>query len=304
MTQALTAVQESTAIEWTPAQVELVKKTVALGASNDELKMFLGIAKRYNLDPFVKEIWCIKRGGQAVITTSRDGYLKIANEHPNFDGIVSDVVYEKDQFKRRPDGVEHVYGAGNRGRATGAYALVYRNDRKFPVYVFAPWSDYGAGNNPTWKKYPHAMILKVAEAQALKRAFSLSGLVTREELDASEPVQQPKQAEVVDIKSVGNDVPMPINNTEKVDMDRVKGIWNGYMDACGQKNHAVNAIKQIVGTKKKEDWTDDDMTALEEDLHRRCDEKAEQEKNGTSLREEPEFALETVPPEREPGEEG
>jgi phage recombination protein Bet len=166
---------------WNEEQVALVKRTVAKDATNDELKMFMHLSGKYNLDPFAKEIWFLKMGGTPTITTSRDGYLKIANEHPAFDGLASDVVYAKDSFSKTPDGVSHTYGVGDRGAILGAYALIFRKDRKFPIYVFAPMKDYQKPSN-IWKTYPHAMILKVAEAMALKRAFSLSGLVTVEEL--------------------------------------------------------------------------------------------------------------------------
>jgi phage recombination protein Bet len=166
---------------WNEEQVALVKRTVAKDATNDELKMFMHLSGKYNLDPFAKEIWFLKMGGTPTITTSRDGYLKIANEHPAFDGLASDVVYAKDSFSKTPEGVNHTYGVGDRGAILGAYALIFRKDRKFPIYVFAPMKDYQKPSN-IWKTYPHAMILKVAEAMALKRAFSLSGLVTVEEL--------------------------------------------------------------------------------------------------------------------------
>jgi len=171
----------------TPTQVQLIKDTVAQNATDDELSIFLHLAQTYGLDPFAKEIWFIKynKGQAPSIFTSRDGYLKIANAHPAFDGIVSDVVRQGDRFQVKPGSVEHAYGE-KRGPITGAYALVFRKDRQYPVYVFAPFDEYNAGSNPTWKKYPSAMILKVAEAMALKRAFSISGLVTREELDASD----------------------------------------------------------------------------------------------------------------------
>lgn len=178
MTTALTR-KETPA--WNEEQVALVKRTVAKDATNDELQMFMHLSGKYNLDPFAKEIWFLKLGGIPTITTSRDGYLKIANEHPQFDGLASDVVYEKDAFEKTPNGVKHTYGVGNRGAILGAYALIYRKDRRFPIYVFAPFKDYVKPSN-TWKTYPHAMILKVAEAMALKRAFSLSGLVTVEEI--------------------------------------------------------------------------------------------------------------------------
>lgn len=172
-------------MEMTPDQVDLIKSTVAKGATDDELKLFLHLAQTYGLDPFAKEIWCIKYGTKAAtIFTSRDGYLKIANGHPAFDGIVGDVVHENDHFQVGNASVEHEYKFP-RGNIVGAYALVFRKDRSHPSYVFAPFAEYEAANNPTWRNYPSAMILKVAEAMALKRAFSISGLVTREELDAS-----------------------------------------------------------------------------------------------------------------------
>jgi len=72
--------------------------------------------------------------------TSRDGYLKIADKHPQYDGLVSDVVRKNDSFKKNADGIEHEYGT-ERGDFVGAYALVYRNDRNYPVYVFAHFAE-------------------------------------------------------------------------------------------------------------------------------------------------------------------
>lgn len=118
--------------------------------------------------------------------TSRDGYLKIADRNPAFNGLVSDVVHKEDKFKRSSEGVKHEYGT-NRGPIIGAYALVYRKDRKYPIYVFAPFKEYRAGTK-VWNQYPSAMILKVAESMALKRAFTVSGLVSYEEMEVS---QQP-----------------------------------------------------------------------------------------------------------------
>ena len=188
--------------ELSPDQIALIKNTVAKGASNDELQLFLHLAQTYGLDPFAKEIWCIKYGNSAAtIFTSRDGYLKIANGHPAFDGIHGDVVRERDHFAptrlgEGETGVDHAYAQGDRGKIIGAYALVFRRDRRHPAYVFAPFDEYFAPSNGTWKKYPSAMILKVAESMALKRAFSISGLVTREELGSSVP-DGPEAAEVV-----------------------------------------------------------------------------------------------------------
>ena len=106
--------------KWNEMQIETIKKTVAVGASDEELQMFLSLAGTYDLNPFLKEIWCIKMGGRAIITTSRDGYLRIANRDPHFRGLVSDAVYSSDKFAKTKDGVDHSY-SGSRGQIIGAY---------------------------------------------------------------------------------------------------------------------------------------------------------------------------------------
>ena len=171
-------------ISFTEEEIETIKRTVASDANTDELKMFLHVAKSYGLDPFNKEIFFWKVKGKPTIMTSRDGYLKIADRHPQYDGLVSDVVRKNDSFKKNADGIEHEYGT-ERGDIVGAYALVYRKDRSYPVYVFAPFAEYRA-DTKVWYKYPSAMILKVAESMALKRSFSVSGLVSREEMDVQQ----------------------------------------------------------------------------------------------------------------------
>lgn len=209
--QALQVVQNQSVVsqmDFNKRELEAIRKTVAKDATEDEFVMFMHLCKSYGLDPFLKEIWCYKRVKkgqnpktvQPIIMTSRDGYLKIADRNPNYDGIVSDVVRKGDKYSRTIDGVDHSYGA-ERGDIIGAYALVYRNDRKYPAYVFAPFKEY-CGFTQVWNKYPSAMILKVAESMALKRSFSISGLVTKEEMDYEEsnPVPQiaPKRIPVLE----------------------------------------------------------------------------------------------------------
>jgi hypothetical protein len=45
----------------TAEEVELVRSHIAKGASDDELKFCLGVARRYKLDPFRGQIWFVKR---------------------------------------------------------------------------------------------------------------------------------------------------------------------------------------------------------------------------------------------------
>lgn len=171
--------------------VDTVRDTVAKGATDAELQMFLQVCKRFDLDPFAREVFFIKEkpGEPGRIQAGRDAFLAIANRHPAYDGMDSDVVFSGDVFRRTSAGdVEHVYDLENRkGVIVGAYAVVYRTDRRRPSYAFARNSEYAPkepkGWSP-WHKYPSAMILKVAETAALKKAFSISGLTP---IGVSEP---------------------------------------------------------------------------------------------------------------------
>ena len=246
----------TTTTKWDAKQVDIIKKTVAVGASDEELNMFLSLAATYNLNPFLKEIWCIKMGGRVVITTSRDGYLRIANRDPHFRGLVSDAVYSGDKFTKTKDGVEHSYSA-NRGQIIGAYALVYRDDRDYPIYFFAPFRDYNKKGS-TWEQYPHAMIIKVAESMALKRAFAISGLSSQEEVETgsvkSNPPRDPQQ-----------------ERERKIQLNQ---LYQRYLPVCdNQKNLVFNAMRQITGKDNSADYTDEDIKALFEDVTKREDEK-------------------------------
>lgn len=171
-----------------------IRKMVAQGATDDEFKSFMYLCQSYNLDPLKKEIYFIKYGGRSSIITSRDGYLKIANLNVHFNGIESEVVYQGDVLTKRDDGSLHIaYGpehlAFEKSKLTGAFCNVFRKDREKATSIFVSIKDYYKKDAPIWQQYTNAMILKVAEAMALKRAFAISGLVTKEEIEGKEPIE-------------------------------------------------------------------------------------------------------------------
>ena len=232
---------------WTPQQVEAIRKTVAYGATNEELTMFLYLAHKTGLDPFSNEIWFIQVNGKNKIMTGRDGYLKIANNHPAFQGMESDAIYELDKFTRESGQdqsvIKHSYDSlKDRGRLLGAYAKVWRSDRKVPSFFLAPMSDYDKKKG-CWLQYPHAMIIKVAEAMALKRAFAISGLCTQEELipENHEP-----------------------NNAQAV---RRGIIWRDFVRVFnGDEIQARATIESLVGVRPSATWVEEDLEILEDFL--------------------------------------
>jgi phage recombination protein Bet len=148
--------------------IDTIRQTVCKGATDAQLRMFLEVCKRTGLDPFLKEISFVAERG--IIMANRDGYLRVANQDPAFDGMETRV--ERDEW----------------GMPIKAVCTVWRKDRSHPTICEAYYSEYNK-QTPVWKQYPSAMIGKVAEVLALKRTFAINGVVTEEEIGHEEPAR-------------------------------------------------------------------------------------------------------------------
>jgi len=179
------------ATKFTDEQITTIKNTVAKGASQSEFEMFMYLCDRYQLDPFLKEIFYSSQ--MKTIMTSRDGYLKIAQRDPDYEGLQSMAVCEGDDFELDvPNStVKHKF-TGKRGAVIGAWAIAYRKGRR-PVIAYADFKEY-TKNSPVWN-YKSAMICKCAETFVLKRQFGISGLVTVEEIGTANADEEIYDAE-------------------------------------------------------------------------------------------------------------
>lgn len=173
--------------DYTQEQKDLIKRTIAEGATDDELALFLAYAKRTGLDPWTKQIYAIKRkrnrkiDGQWVadevmaIQTSIDGFRLIAERTRKYTGQLP-----------------HQW-CGTDGRWTDVWLKdappaaarvgVLRRDFDQPLTRVSLWKEF-YGKNKMWDSMPSLMLAKVAEAQALRAAFpnELSGLYTDDEM--------------------------------------------------------------------------------------------------------------------------
>lgn len=188
---------------WSRDQVNLLlKEYAAKGTTVEEFSSFLIIAKAYQLDPFTHEIWLPDfdgTGRNRAPYVGRDGLLAIAERSGQFDGLVSGVVCDGDEFELGLDKPMHKLAPGERGRILYAYAYVWRKDRRVPTSVIAPRSTFldpkvldkngqlKEGKTP-WFKFPDLMLKKVAEANALRLCFKVSGVVAV--ADNATPVDQ------------------------------------------------------------------------------------------------------------------
>jgi len=154
---------------WTDEEIILIRNTIARGCTEPEFKLLMYLARTYGLDPLAKQIWAVKRNenAPALIFAGRDGLLAVAHRSGKFDGMQSGVDYEGEGKDRKPK---------------SAWCEIWRKDMSHSFKTEVPFSEYNTGVS-VWKTNPSAMILKVAEAVCLRKAFVISGLYSPEEID-------------------------------------------------------------------------------------------------------------------------
>ena len=72
---------------WSDKQKKLVFNTVAMGLSAADQALFEAVCLSSGLDPLRKEVYAVVRGGKMSIQTGIDGYLKLANQTKELNGM-------------------------------------------------------------------------------------------------------------------------------------------------------------------------------------------------------------------------
>lgn len=175
----------------TREQVDLLKRTVAKGATDDEFALFIHVCNHTGLNPFVRQIYCLKRRTQnekgewidAMVTqTGIDGLRLIAERTGKYRGQTVPIFYD---------------AAGN-GREVwldtkkppvACKVGILREGFSEPLYGIALYSEYVQrkkdGNpNAMWNGKPTVMIAKCAEALGFRKAFpqEMSGVYAEDEM--------------------------------------------------------------------------------------------------------------------------
>lgn len=139
--------------------IKTLKMTVFKGASDAEFNALVIISNTYELNPILKELYAFPaKGGGIVPVVGIDGWLKIINRQPGYDGMT---------VETSEDG-------------QSATATIHVKDRAHPTIVTEYLAECSRGTEP-WKTMPRRMLRHKAIIQCARVAFGIGGVQDEDE---------------------------------------------------------------------------------------------------------------------------
>lgn len=187
-------------------EVELLKRTVAKGVSEDEFALFLWVCKKHKVDPLTRQIHCVRRwlnkhhqdekqiwigGYQMTIQMGIDGYRSLAGrDHPDFGGC---------------DEPEFEFDDGQKRIPILARIRLWKKGLEHPIVGVAYWDEYAPKDLTKaeaffWSKMPKHMLAKCAEALALRKGYpELADIYTNEEMSQAQDEYTPEGRQIIEV---------------------------------------------------------------------------------------------------------
>ena len=143
--------------------------------TNEQMAALLIVADQYKLNPFTKEIFAFNDKGAVVPVVSVDGWARIINEHPSFNGLEFNY---SDEIVTMP---------GGKPCPAWCEVVIYRKDRERPTivreYLDEVYQEPRGERriNGPWQTHTKRFLRHKALIQGSRIAFGFAGIYDEDE---------------------------------------------------------------------------------------------------------------------------
>lgn len=210
--------------------VETLKATAFKGQVSDaQMTALLVVANQYGLNPWTKEIYAFPDKNNGIVpVVGVDGWSRIINGHPQFDGMD----FEQD--------------------AESCTCIIYRKDRSHPVKVTEYMAECRRPNVGPWQSHPRRMLRHKAMIQCARIAFGYAGIYDQDEAERIAEVKtvDPATGEIVAAPAFDLDAALAAVNATRT-QEELAEVWKrqvALVQAAKDKT-SYAALKEAVAAK-------------------------------------------------------
>lgn len=140
--------------------IDTLKVTAFKGQVSDaQMTALMVVANQYGLNPWTKEIYAFPDKTNGIVpVVGVDGWSRIINSHPQFDGME----FEQDD--------------------ESCTCIIYRKDRSHPIKVTEYMAECRRQTGP-WQSHPRRMLRHKAMIQCARLAFGFAGIYDQDEAE-------------------------------------------------------------------------------------------------------------------------
>jgi phage recombination protein Bet len=141
--------------------IAVLKQTAFKGNVTDaQMTALMVVADQYGLNPFTREIYAFPDKNNGIVPViGVDGWSRIINDHPQFDGM---------EFNQDDE---------------SCTCIMFRKDRNHAVKVTEWMSECKRSNAQPWQTHPKRMLRHKSMIQCARLAFGFSGIYDQDEAE-------------------------------------------------------------------------------------------------------------------------
>lgn len=184
--------------------------------TDEQFTALLIVANQYSLNPWTREIYAFPDKGGIVPVVGVDGWARIINENPKFDGME----FEQD--------------------ADSCTCKIYRKDRAHATSVTEFMGECKRNTQP-WQSHPKRMLRHKAMIQCARLAFGFAGIF---DTDEAERIIEGSPEAVQNGKEHNEQRPMLIANGEMAAKEGAEAFKNHWLSLSNEQRQIIGAIEK------------------------------------------------------------